>query len=80
MLLVTQVHIGATMVSDGSLLLQDAVLNEGFASEGSYTAQDIARTVQRLRDTADKLEATRARLVANAAPAGTVVVAMQAAE
>jgi hypothetical protein len=80
MLLVTQIHLGANQIADGTLMLVDAVEQGGFSDPDAYTAIDLAAQVKRLRQAADDVEKVRARLIENSKPKLSPINQLVAAE
>jgi hypothetical protein len=68
MMLVTQIHMGANQIADGTALLVDAVEQGGFADPKAYTAIELDAQVKRLRKAADDVERVRLRLIENSRP------------
>lgn len=66
MMLVTQIHMGANQIADGTLMLVDAVEQGGFSDPNAYTSIELAEQVKKLRKAADDIEKVRLRLIDNA--------------
>ena len=80
MLLVTQIHMGANQIADGTALLVDAVEQGGFSDPNAYTAISLAEQVKKLRQAADDVEKVRLRLIENSRPKFEPVNQLVAAE
>jgi hypothetical protein len=63
MLIVTQIRVGSNMIADGSMLIEDAVMNDGFITKETYTARELELAENNLRKAADRIATARAALL-----------------